>query len=103
VKEILWSEDALQELEDIVAYIARDNRVAADRVADRIERTVDQLAFMATGRRGRVNGTFEKVVSGAPYIIAYALGSTAAGQESLTVLRVIHMARDWPEGAWPTD
>jgi toxin ParE1/3/4 len=42
-----------------------------------------------------------KVVRGIPYIIAYALGEEPQGQETITVLRVIHGARDWPEESWP--
>lgn len=103
MRDILWSEDALAEFERIVAYIAHDNWSAAKRVADRVERAVEGLAHMSTGRPGRVAGTHEKVVSGVPYIIAYAIGPAPGGRESITVLRIIHTARNWPEGGWPQD
>lgn len=101
MRRVDWSIDALNELIGIVAYIARDNRVAANKVADTIEQTVLGLASRPTGRAGRVGGTYEKVVSGLPYIIAYALGDEPKGHESVTILRVIHGARDWPEEGWP--
>lgn len=56
------------------------------------------LAQFATGHPGRVAGTYEKSVSRFPYIIAYAL---TAGDRAITILRVIHAARDWPAEEWP--
>jgi toxin ParE1/3/4 len=56
---------------------------------------------MPTGRRGRVAGTYEKILSGLPYIIAYVLETTPAGEEVLAVLRVIHGARQWSHKGWP--
>ena len=55
---------------------------------------------MATGRPGRVSGTYEKLVSGLPYILAYAIASQG-GREVIAILCVIHMARDWCEEDWP--
>ena len=101
MRRVDWSIDALDELDGIVAYIARDDPIAANKIADTIERTVDALASRPMGRKGRVNGTYEKVVSKLPYIIAYALGDQPRGHETITILRVIHGARDWPEGSWP--
>ena len=43
-------------------------------VAIRIDRTIQAIAATPTGRQGRVSGTYEKVVRGLPYIVAYALG-----------------------------
>ena len=103
MRRVLWSQDALAEFDGIVAYVARDNPTVAGNVAERIERAVDALALMATGRRGRVAGTYEQIVSGLPYIIAYALASDPIGEETLTILRIIHGARDWPAGQWPAD
>lgn len=101
MRRVVWSQDALNEFSGIVAYITRDNPAAAAQVADRIEEAVSGLAAMPTGRRGRVAGTYEKVLPGLPYIIAYTLEPLPDGQEVLAVLRVIHGARDWQEGKWP--
>lgn len=101
MRRVVWSHSALEEFSSVVDYIARDNPVAADGVADRLEAAVWALAELPVGRKGRVAGTYEKVMSGLPYIIAYALSDDAAEGETLTVLHIIHGARDWPEGSWP--
>ena len=58
------------------------------------------LGEMATGRPGRVAGTYEKSVTGLRYIIAYAL-TRRGDREIVSILRVIHTARDWPDEEWP--
>ncbi len=101
MRRVVWSINALDELDGIVAYITQDNHIAANKVADIIEQSIHDLAAMPTGRKGRVTGTYEKVVSGLPFIVAYALGNEPRGHETITILRVIHGARDWREESWP--
>jgi plasmid stabilization system protein ParE len=101
MRQVVWSEDALIEFDSIVGYIAERDPRAATRAADRIDRTIEGLAMAPTGRRGRVPGTYEKVVSNLPYIVAYALDAAETGSEVLTILRIIHTSRAWPEGGWP--
>ena len=101
MRDVVWSDGALDDMDSLAAYIAADNRSAALRVLDRIEQTVDNLAHAPTGRVGRVAGTYEKPVRGLPYIVAYALQRRPRGEERMVILRVIHGARDWPEGEWP--
>jgi plasmid stabilization system protein ParE len=96
--KVVWSEAALDDFDQLIAYIAERNATAADRVAAVIDRAVGRLGAMQTGRPGRVAGTYEKVVEGLPYIIAY--GVTGA-RDAVVILRVIHGARDWPAGKWP--
>ncbi|MFZ1990781.1 MAG: type II toxin-antitoxin system RelE/ParE family toxin [Alphaproteobacteria bacterium] len=96
MRDVHLSTEALDDLDSIAAYIAKNNQHAAARVVDRVEAMAQQLAFMPVGRRGRVAGTFEMVVTGLPYILCYTLSD-----ESLTVVRVIHGARNWGEGEWP--
>lgn len=55
---------------------------------------------MATGRPGRVNGTYEKLVPGLPYMLAYTIASQSE-REVIAILRVIHTERDWREEDWP--
>ena len=100
-RRVLWSERALQELERDIAYIAERNPAAAHRVMDELRQAAEGLGVAATGRRGRIAETYEKVVSGRPYILAYALLPLPEGGEAVVLLRVIHTARDWPEGEWP--
>lgn len=99
-RPVQWSREALNELKEQAAFVAADNPSAARRVADRIRDTGAALGKMATGRRGRVAGTYEKLVPRLPYIIAYSL-SAQGGSEVVSILRVIHTARDWPAEEWP--
>ena len=101
MKAVVWSDDALNEMDSLAAYIATENPAAALKVLDRIEKTVDNLSHIPTGRRGRVGGTYEKPVTGLPYIIAYALQALPDGGERIVILHVIHGARNWPPGKWP--
>jgi toxin ParE1/3/4 len=101
VRSVDWSRAALRDFERLIEYIANDNPAAARRVADRIARTGRLLGEMATGRPGRVNGTYEKLVPGLPYILAYRLVRRPDGRESVAILRVIHGARNWPPEEWP--
>jgi toxin ParE1/3/4 len=100
MRSVVWSADAGQDYLDILDYIAGDNPLAAQKVANAIEKAGNDLGRFATGRRGRVAGTYEKVVVSLPYIIVYALASLA-GRETVVLLRVIHTARDWPVEGWP--
>jgi toxin ParE1/3/4 len=102
VRDVVWSEAALADIDQLVAYIAADNPVAAHKVLDRIEVTAEGLGRLPSGRRGRVQGTYEKSVVGLPYIVAYAINPLSSGAEQIVILRVIHTARNWPKGQWPT-
>jgi toxin ParE1/3/4 len=101
VSDVLWSEHALDDMDALAAYIAADNPVAALKVLDRIETAAERLGHTPIGRRDRVAGTYEKPVVGLPYIIAYALQALPTGGERIVIVRVIHGARNWPEGEWP--
>ena len=98
MRRVQWSDDALDELEEQVVHIAKDNPAAARRVAKRIRETGDALGEFATGHPGRVSGTYEKSVSRLPYIVAYALNDA---DSVLTILRVVHASRNWPSDEWP--
>jgi addiction module RelE/StbE family toxin len=99
--QVVWSLSALEDLEEIVKYIAADNPQAALNIIERIESTAGALGHRAIGRPGRVSGTYEKVVTGLPHIIAYAIERLRGGAERIVILRVIHGARNWPNENWP--
>jgi toxin ParE1/3/4 len=101
VSDVFWSESALDDMDALAAYTAADNPAAALRVVDRIEATAERLGYAPVGRKGRVAGTYEKPVKELPYIKAYALQPMPDGGERIIIVRVIHGARDWPEGEWP--
>ncbi|TCH98826.1 type II toxin-antitoxin system RelE/ParE family toxin [Roseococcus sp. SYP-B2431] len=100
-RPVFWAATALEELDRSIGYIAERNPSAARRVLAGIREAAERLGAAATGRRGRVSGTYEKVVAGRPYIVAYTFRSMPSGGESVIILHVIHSARDWPEGGWP--
>jgi len=88
-----WHPLAYADLANLVAYIAVDNPSAAYHVHEDIRTQTEVLAMHAEiGRRGRVRGTRELVVTGTPYIVAYRIAG-----DVVTVLRVLHGARRWPE------
>ena len=67
--EIVWTEPALQVLDDIGSYIALDSPRAAEGVVRRIVETVAALSYHPRmGRVGRDVSTREMVVVGTPYI-----------------------------------
>ena len=96
MRRLVWAESALADFEQAISYLAQEDRSAARLVAERIDHASRQLAAIPTGRPGRVAGTYEKSVARSPYIIAYAISG-----HTVTILRVIHGSRDWPEGEWP--
>lgn len=98
MRVVVWSDDALADVESHLRHIAQDSPKAALAITDRIDEAGARLGDFATGRPGRVAGSYEKVVTRTPYILAYALGET-----QVTILRVIHGSRDWPEGEWPAE
>lgn len=91
--QIIWEESALADLQHIRTYIAKDNPVAARRIAANIKQAVERLAnHPDSGRPGRVADTRELIVSDTPYIAAYQVSADA-----ILILRVLHGARKWPE------
>lgn len=87
-----WHRRARQDLVRVRAYISRENPKAAAKVAKRILEAVARLPDNpAIGRPGRIIGTRELILTGAPYLLPY----TVAGEE-IVILRVLHGAQQWP-------
>ena len=74
----------------------------ARKVVGQLRAAGEALGMMATGHSGRVSGTYEKVVAGLPYIIAYEIVPLAQS-EAVAILHVIHGAREWRSDEWPSD
>jgi len=100
MRPVFWSIAAQQDNLEILRYLAEDSPLAAERVVDAIANAGNNLGERATGRPGRVIGTYEKSLARFPYIIAYQLRDVA-GRESVVIVRVIHTSRNWPVGDWP--
>ena len=71
-KEIIWSPLALARLQEIRAFIARDDPNAAARVTTRLVSVVQALIdYPLLGRTGVDPETRELIVGGTPYLILY--------------------------------
>lgn len=90
--ELIWTEPALQDLDDIGTYISFESPKAAESVVRRIIESVAALTYHPRlGRVGRDPSTRELVVSGTPYIAVYRL------RERIEIIAVFHAARKWPD------
>lgn len=98
-RRVVWSDDALDELGDALEFLAQDGLTAALGIIDKIEAAGNQLGAHATGRPGRVAHTFEKSLPKLRYIIAYAVDYDNE-DGVITILHVIHSARQWKKGTW---
>ncbi len=88
--KIHYRRSALLDLEDIHRYITLDNRQAADAVVRRIGASIQRLElFPNSGRTGTLDGTFELVVPGLPYIVVYTILN-----EEIDIRAVYHAAQD---------
>jgi plasmid stabilization system protein ParE len=88
-------DSAIRDLEDIFNWISKDNPSAAIALVERIRLRINRLGHPGLshiGRPGLVEGTRELIE--APYIIVYEVDD---GVEEVTVLAVMHGARDRQE------
>ncbi len=99
-RRVIWSRAAAADFDGVIDYLNQKNPAAARRVAAQLFAATRALGAFPTGRPGRVSGTYEKVLRGLPYIVAYSIdhGTTPA---EIIILRIIHGARHWPEDDWP--
>jgi toxin ParE1/3/4 len=93
-----WTDPAQTDFDEILAYIARVNPAAAERVGRRLLTVVASLAQQPRlGRPGRVAGTRELVIPRLPYLAIYrVVEASPSTTGTIEVLRVIHGARRWP-------
>jgi len=88
-----WTEQAVRQLEQAHDYISLSNSEdVANQITSRIVARVQQLAsFPMSGRRGRVEGTRELVISNTPFIVAYTIDGA-----HIIILALYHGAQKWP-------
>jgi toxin ParE1/3/4 len=92
-KKIRWLRLALDDLNELMDYIAKDNPEAATKVARQIWETTRMLSnHPGMGKPGRVPGTREMVATGTSYIVPYRVVAN-----EVQILRILHSARKWPE------
>lgn len=93
--QVKWLNKALQNLQDELEYISRDDPSAAKLVAARIFKAVQLLADNpALGSPGRIHGTRELVVPDTRYIIPYRVKPRL---DRIEILRVFHASRKLPK------
>lgn len=89
---IKWLDDAVDDLQALRLYIAKDKPSAANRVAKQILNAVNFLPHHPDmGRLGRVANTRELIIPNLPYVIPYRVRHNA-----IEILRVFHAAMQWP-------
>ncbi len=90
--KLKWTRRALNQLKQAQEYIAQDNPLAAQQVAQQIADSAKLLLRQPQmGRMGRVSGTREWVVNHTPYLLIYRVADN-----ELQVLSVIHSKQRWP-------
>ena len=90
--QIRWLDLALQDLDEIAGYIAKDDEQSAQKVAEQIWLAAGSLAeFPERARAGRVPGTRELVLVDLPFFIAFRVKDNI-----VQILRIIHTSRKWP-------
>jgi hypothetical protein len=63
MRAVEWSAEALADFDDQINFIALSSKKNAALVADRVEQPIALLLSTPTGRFGRIEGTYEKLVS----------------------------------------
>lgn len=88
-----WSQYAIEDRETIFDYIEEESPQAAVLVDERIGSQIEQLIqFPERGRRGRIEGTRELVISHTSYVVAYSVIGDA-----VRILSILHSSQLWPE------
>ena len=85
--KLRWTRRALTRLDDIAAFIARDNPVRAASFVRELRDKLEVLREQQIGRRGRVYGTRELVLH-KHYIAVYRVQG-----DEVQVLTVLHTAQ----------
>ncbi|MFL6728532.1 MAG: type II toxin-antitoxin system RelE/ParE family toxin [Sphingomicrobium sp.] len=88
---LVWRASALDDLDQVISYIAERDRAAAERLLDAIDAAAERLAdhpFMY--RPGRVPGTREAVVH-PNYILIYHVTADA-----VEIVSLVHARQEYP-------
>jgi toxin ParE1/3/4 len=90
--KIVFHEEALDDLQSIFAWIAKNDLAAARSLIDRVFDTLEKLTLPQLSRMGRIGrepGTRELIEG--PYIIVYELRERDG---EIRVIAVVHGARE---------
>lgn len=90
---VRYAQRAARDLRAATRYLLDRNPGAAKSQILTIRRAVASLTNHPNmGRAGRVEGTRELVITGTPYIAAYAVRDA-----EIVILAILHGARRWPD------
>ena len=89
--QLVWSEPAAKDLEEIITFIARED-IQSALIMDILlqEAAEGLLLFPHKGKPGRVLETRE-LVPHEHYILVYTVNTT-----TISIVNVIHTSRQWP-------
>jgi toxin ParE1/3/4 len=91
-----WLPEANRNRFNQLDYIAQENPLAAASQDEEIEHQVELLLqHPKMGRRGRVQGTRELVISRTPFVVVYRIKAA----QRIEIIRLLHGSQQWP----PTD
>lgn len=89
--DLVWRNRAIDDLEEIISYIAERDWAAAERLQQSIEACAERLPYHPTMYRpGRVEGTREAVVH-PNYILIYRVTVDA-----IEIVNVVHARQEYP-------
>lgn len=88
MRRIIWTVEAVSNLESIFAYVSAFNAPAAVRLARRLQSAADSLATHPDRGRETVRGLRELTIIH-PYLIRYRVR-----EDAVLILRIRHGARD---------
>lgn len=86
--ELKWTRGALQNLDDISSYIAKDHPVRAQSFVRELKQKIENLRAFQIGQAGRIFGTKEFVLH-KNYIVIYRVKN-----DQVHVLRIQHCAQN---------
>jgi toxin ParE1/3/4 len=90
--KVVWTRLALADLDNAYEHIAEERPAAEARALERIKEAVEALRrHNEIGRRGRVEGTRELIITGTPFVAAYRVKA-----KRVEIVALIHAARRWP-------
>ncbi len=89
---VKWLELALDDLDAVIEYIAKENTLAAQQLAERIYKSGLSLGDNPEmGRPGRIQNSREWVVTNTSYLLAYRIRD-----KQVEIMRVLHGRQSWP-------
>jgi addiction module RelE/StbE family toxin len=87
--KLAWSVLALQDFEDATDYIAADNPIAAQQIAERINEATQKLTeYPYIGHPGDDENTREWLIRQTPYVLVYEIHG-----DTVYISRVWHTRR----------